>query len=209
MKTNSIIKIALSISLFVFIGCGEDKAKTKELVESAEQAVAPIIEVVKNENPNEIKVAVKKQRDRNLTGDDDKYYYDYNVEGVKSAYDPNSLPANKDAKVRVKPRTTIDANMNIRSPYEEIKISLLVGKLSKNFIVKCSACHSDYANGVIGPSLLGKSADEIFSDIAAFKSGEKSNVLMDDLIHMMSTDEIKVIAAEIYEFNQKIKEARK
>ena len=76
-------------------------------------------------------------------------------------------------------------------------------------MVKCSACHDDYANGVIGPSLLGKSSDEIFNNIADFKSGKKSNVLMDDLINMMSEDEIRTLADEIYNFNEKIKELRK
>ncbi len=76
-------------------------------------------------------------------------------------------------------------------------------------MVKCSACHDDYANGVIGPSLLGKSSDEIFNSIADFKSGKKSNVLMDDLINMMSEDEIRTLADEIYNFNEKIKELRK
>jgi cytochrome c553 len=99
--------------------------------------------------------------------------------------------------------------MNIRSPYEEVQISLLVRKLSKKFIVKCSACHNDYANGIIGPSLLGKNSDEIFDAIAAFKSGEKKNVLMTDLINMMDEAEIRTLADEIYVFNQKIEEARK
>ncbi len=99
--------------------------------------------------------------------------------------------------------------MNVRSPYEKIQISMLVKKLSIKFMVKCSACHDDYANGVIGPSLLGKSSDEIFTAIADFKSGKKSNVLMDDLIKMMSDDEIRVMADEIYNFNEKIKALRK
>jgi cytochrome c553 len=85
----------------------------------------------------------------------------------------------------------------------------LVRKLSKKFIVKCSACHNDYANGVIGPSLLGKNSNEIFDSIAAFKSGEKKNVLMTDLIKMMDEAEIRALADEIYAFNEKIKEARK
>ena len=76
-------------------------------------------------------------------------------------------------------------------------------------MVKCSACHDDYANGVIGPSLLGKSSDEIFSAIDDFKSGKKSNVLMDDLIKMMSNDEIRTLADEIYNFNEEIKALRK
>ena len=208
MKIETTAKIFLSLATIILIGCGDDAptAKKPTMDKPVEQISTPKIEIVQNEHPREIKVAKKKQRDRNATGREDIYYYDYNV---KSAYDPNSEPANKDASIRAKPRTAIEANMNIRSPYEEVQISLLVGKLSKNFIVKCSACHSDYANGVIGPSLLGKTSDEIFENIQAFKSGAKSNVPMDDLINMMSSAEIRELADEIYEFNEKIKEARK
>jgi cytochrome c553 len=85
---------------------------------------------------------------------------------------------------------------------------MLVGKLSKTFRIKCSACHDDYANGVVGPSLLSKTSDDIFNAIADFKSGKKSNPLMDGLIDHMSEEEIRALADEIYAFNQKIKEMR-
>ena len=81
-------------------------------------------------------------------------------------------------------------------------------KLSKNFRIKCSACHDDYANGIIGPSLLSRDSDYIYNKIAEFKSGKKSNPLMDDLIKMMSDDEIRVLADEIYMFNKQIKEMK-
>ena len=204
MKKITLIATLVSsiIIASLITGCGEDKDTNKDDAKSLTQDAAPKIEVVANTNAKEIKVKEKKVD----KAQSKSYYYDYNI---KSAYDENARPANKDAAVRIKPRTAIDANMNIRSPYEEVKISLLVGKLSKEFIVKCSACHSDYANGVIGPSLLGKNSNEIFDAIAAFKSGEKKNVLMDDLIKMMTEDEIRKLADEIYAFNEKIKEARK
>jgi len=215
MKKISTISTLVSSILLVSLltACGEDKSK-EQAAGSKEQSPAtvvksvastdgaPTIEVVANENIKEIKVKEKAIDEAQSKS----YYYDYNI---KSEYDENAKPKNEDASVRAKPRTMIDANMNVRSPYEELQISMLVKKLSKAFIVKCSACHSDYANGVIGPSLLGKSSDEIFDSIAAFKSGEKKNVLMHDLIKMMDEDEIRALADEIYEFNLKIEEARK
>jgi cytochrome c553 len=89
-----------------------------------------------------------------------------------------------------------------------VQIGLLVKRLSKEFMVKCSACHDDYANGVIGPSLLGKSSDEIFDKIIAFKTGKKKNVLMDGLIDHMDKDNIRKLANEISTFNKKIQEMR-
>ena len=207
MRKMSILSTLVSSIMLVSLltACGEDKPKEQNkatVANTTSAKVAPQIEVVANENAKEIKVKEKKTD----KAQSKSYYYDYNI---KSEYDENAKPANKDAGVRAKPRTAIDANMNIRSPYEEIQISLLVRKLSKKFIVKCSACHNDYANGIIGPSLLGKNSDEIFDAIAAFKSGEKKNVLMTDLINMMDDSEIRTLADEIYTFNEKIKEARK
>ena len=211
IKNITIKTIALSSAAVILIGCGGDSDQAKSETEqaakttSSQNSSAPKIEIVQSSNAKAIKVE-EKEKVISKNGQKDKYYYDYNI---KSEYDPNAKPANEDASIRTKPRTAIEANMNVRSPYEKVQISMLVKKLSIKFMVKCSACHDDYANGVIGPSLLGKSSDEIFSSIADFKSGKKSNVLMDDLIKMMSEDEIRTLADEIYDFNIKIKELRK
>ena len=210
MKNLTIKTIALSCAVLVLAGCGDDEkanSKTEPTVKevASPSTAAPKIEIVQSSDTKAIKVK-EKEKISNKDGHKDKYYYDYNI---KSEYDPNAKPANEDAAIRAKPRTAIEANMNIRSPYEKIQISMLVKKLSIKFMVKCSACHDDYANGVIGPSLLGKSSDDIYNAIADFKSGKKSNVLMDDLIKMMSSDEIRTLADEIYSFNEKIKELRK
>jgi cytochrome c553 len=195
-------KILLSVVAVAFIGCGDEVPKESKVVEVTD---SPKIEIVANENAKEIKVAKKESNDskentfyKGMTGDDE----------LKHGYNPNSQPANKDASVRVKPRTQIDANLHIRSPYENLQIELMVKKLSKEFIVKCSACHDDYANGVIGPSLLDKSSDEIFDKIIAFKNKTKTNVLMDGLIDRMSEKDIRKLADEISTFNKKIEEIR-
>ena len=210
MKNLTIKTIALSCAVFVIAGCGDDEkanSKTEPTVKevASPSTAAPKIEIVQSSDTKAIKVK-EKEKISNKDGHKDKYYYDYNI---KSEYDPNAKPANEDAAIRAKPRTAIEANMNVRSPYEKIQISMLVKKLSIKFMVKCSACHDDYANGVIGPSLLGKSSDDIYNAIADFKSGKKSNVLMDDLIKMMSEDEIRTLADEIYSFNEEIKALRK
>ena len=198
-KKVYILVSGLAVLLFVS-GCGEDKKQdTKEIQKEVVQTSK--IEVVANENAQEIKVKTK-DVDKNQSK---SYYYDYNI---KSEYDPNSKPANEDASVRVKPRTQLDANMHVRSPYEKVQISLLVGKLSKNFRLKCSACHDDYANGIIGPSLLSRDSDYIYGKIDEFKNGTKSNPLMNDLIKQMSNEEIRTLADEIYIFNQEIKKMR-
>ena len=200
MTKNIILSTAIIISI---IGCSDKKdesATIEKKVEVAPKQEKLVIEVEKNENAQEIKVAEKNiKNNKNET-----YYFNYN--GVKTQYDPNSEPANKDAKIRIAQRSAIDANMHVRSPYEKVKISMLVKKLSKDFIVKCSACHNDYANGIIGPSLLGKDSDFIFNKIKTFKEDPKANVLMSELVKQMNDEEIKKIANEIYQFNKEIKD---
>lgn len=198
-------QIILSIALIGLIsGCGDNKKTEEEKKEvvKVEDVQAPLkIEVEENKNANEIKVTPKiKDGAKN-----ESYYYDYNI---KSEYDPNAKPANEDASTVLKPRTNIEANMNVRSPYEKIKISMLVKQLSKEFIVKCSACHNDYANGIIGPSLLNKDSDFIYNRIIKFKSDEKANVLMSDLVKQMPDENIRKLADEIFEFNKQIKEMK-
>jgi len=199
IKLKTITKLLVVSSVLMVMGCDDESKENKALIQ---ETPSPTIEIVANENAKEIKVVEHK---KHIKDQNDTYYYDYNV---KSAYDQNAQPANKDASVRVKPRTAIEANMNIRSPYEDIQIGLMVGELSKHFRVKCSACHSDYANGVVGPSLLEKTSDDIFNAIADFKSGKKSNPLMDGLIGQMDDREIRELADEIYTFNQKLKKMR-
>ncbi len=205
INTMTMKTILLGCTLFLMTGCGDDNSKEVKKEVLSKSDTTPQIEVVQNSNMKAIKVK-EKEKVSSKNGQKDKYYYDYNI---KSEYDQNAKPANEDASIRIKPRTAIEANMNIRSPYDKIQISMLVQKLSIDFMIKCSACHDDYANGVIGPSLLGKSSDDIFNAIADFKSGKKSNVLMTDLISQMSEDEIRKLANEIYSFNVKIKELRK
>ena len=203
-KSALLLGTSLLLLLGSFSGCSEKGEEDKSTIQKSASTTAPVIEVIENKNAQEIKVK-EKEKTAIQVKDGKAYYYDYNI---KSEYDQNAQPANSDASVRIKPRTTIDANMNIRSPYEDVQISLLTQKLSKNFRIKCSACHDDYANGIIGPSLLTRDADFIYKKISEFKDGTKSNPLMTDLINMMSDEEIREIANEIYEFNKTIKEMR-
>jgi len=114
MKNLTIKTIALSCVVFALAGCGDDKAnsKTEQTVKevSSESSAAPKIEIVQSSDAKAIKVE-EKEKVSSKNGQKDKYYYDYNI---KSEYDPNAKPANEDAAIRTKPRTAIEANMNVR-----------------------------------------------------------------------------------------------
>jgi len=200
-KSNirSLFSTSFFIVLTLLTGCSSDEEKNQKESSKLKDATASGIEITQNENASQIKVKEKEH-----SKDDKQYYFDYDI---KSAYSPNATPANKDASIRTKPRTEVDANIHVRSPYEKVRISILVKDLSKKFIVKCSACHNDYANGVIGPSLLGRSSDFIFDKIKKFKTDPNANVLMTDLVKRMDDKEIRELADEINRFNQEINDS--
>jgi len=143
---------------------------------------------------NAVDTTVKKEKSKENSG---QFYYSYNKE--KNATDNSE---------NTKTRTTIDAYLHIRSPYEKVRITMMIKRLSKNYIIKCSACHDDYANGVIGPSLLDRDADYIYDHIVAFKTGKKKNVFMKELIAQMDDAEIRSLAEEIANFNKEIRKMR-
>jgi cytochrome c553 len=184
---RKIVTMALASALILGLaGCGDKKEEQKEAHKSA---------------PAQIKVtagAVKKIDEKEGSKENSgQFYYSYNKEKNATEEDAN------------KRRTTLDAYLNIRSPYERVQIELMIHKLSKDFRIKCSPCHDDYANGVIGPSLLDKDGDYIFKQLMAFKSGEKKNVLMKQLVEMNDEKTLKAIADEIAAFNKQIQEMRK
>lgn len=128
MIKNILLGTLIVISI---IGCSDKEKEEnkkeetkKENLQSKQENLK--IEIEENNNKKEVKVAEKlKNGEKN-----ESYYYDYNVKSE-----------NENSSIKEKPRSSLDANMQVRSPYEKIKVSMLVKKLSKEFIVKCSACH--------------------------------------------------------------------
>ena len=180
-KYNTLI---LSLSVMIVSGCQnsqENKSQSK-VIKDAGKIVVTQDQVKK----------LKKEKDESNSG---KFYYSYNKE--KNSTDYNT-----------KVRTTLDAYRDIRSPYERVQITLMVKQLSPDYRLLCSACHDDYANGVIGPALLDKNVTYIYEQIMAFKTGAKKNVLMKQLVNRIEDNRLKAIAKEIERFNKQIIEMR-
>ena len=173
-------------ALFLLSACSEKKEE-KEVVKKEVKAAVGKIEVVQNDDAFQTKVEEKENTS------DRSYYYSYN----------------KETESNDKTYSQLDANMRVRSPYEKVEISMLVSQLSKNFVLKCSSCHNNYANGIIGPSLLNKDEHFIYSAINDFKTGKKTNVLMNELLKGMDESEIKGLAKEIAQFNAQIQKFKK
>lgn len=177
-----------SITLLMLAGCsGSDNTTETQKPESTARQT-----IVVTENAVE---ARKSEKSKENSG---QFYYSYNKEKNSSKYN------SEDSKVR----TELDAYRDIRSPYERVQITLMVKQLSPDYRLLCSACHDDYANGVIGPALLDKNATYIYKQIMAFKTGTKKNVLMSQLVKRIEESRLKAIAKEIERFNKQILEMR-
>lgn len=177
-----------SITLLMLAGCsgGDNTTKAQKPESTAKQTI------VVTENAVE---ARKNEKSKENSG---QFYYSYNKEKNSSKYN------SEDSKTR----TELDAYRDIRSPYERVQITLMVKQLSPDYRLLCSACHDDYANGVIGPALLDKNATYIYEQIMAFKTGTKKNVLMSQLVKRIEESRLKAIAKEIERFNKQILEMR-
>jgi cytochrome c553 len=181
-------KIIFSSVLLIFVGCGESE------VEKVDSPKASASGIKVTENAVDTKVKDKKSK-----ANSGQFYYSYNKEKNSSSYN------SEDSKTK----TTIDAYLNIKSPYEKVRITMMIKRLSKDYIIKCSPCHDDYANGVIGPSLLDKDDKFIYERIMEFKTGKKKNPLMKELVNQIDDDKLKNIAKEISNFNKEIRKMRR
>ncbi len=183
--TNKKWILSLATAILLFAGCGGEAGKKEP---TAQHETAPQIKVTENA----VNTNVKETKDKSNSG---QFYYSYNKE--------------KNTTEEPKTRTTIDAYLNIKSPYEKVRITMMIKRLSNDYIIRCSPCHDDYANGVIGPSLLDKNASFIYQRIIDFKTGEKKNVLMKELVSQINDAKLKSIAEEIANFNKEIRKMRR
>jgi len=183
------LRFAVVVMSILFVGCGEESVK-KEIEQNSQKT--PSIRV--EENAVDTKVADHE----NKNADGGQFYYSLDSKKDKS------FDSTQDGKSR----TTIDAYLNIKSPYERVKITMMIKRLSQDYVIKCSPCHDDYANGVIGPSLLDKDGDFIYHRIMDFKSGKRKNILMKELVSQIDDEKLKSIANEIAQFNKEIRKMR-
>jgi len=179
-EKNNIFRIFL-----LFVGCSDKKSEDSNVTQNIEE-----VKDIKN---------IKVSDGQELTNDNIlNQFTTYNVEGERIL---NLSPDGEETTTSKQ----IGAIISVKNQYEKLNLDILKKKLSHNFIVKCSACHDDYANGIIGPSLLSKTSDDVFKMITAYKTGTKKNVLMKELVQNMSEKEIKELAEEIAKFNKEVR----
>lgn len=174
--------ITIILSAIILIGCSNQTNSKNDPQES-------------NKTATTNSITIKKGSSANQTKSDEWVVYD--IDGKKNIKFGVG-ESNETTK-------SIGAIAFTRPPLQSINKALLRGQLSKNFITKCSACHDDYANGIIGPSLLDKTSEQIYNMIIAYRTKTKANVLMADLVKSMDDKEVADIANEISQFNEQFR----
>lgn len=196
--------IAIAVVAALFIGCG-DKEETK-MVAKPEAADISKITITQGETPKD-EITIRHQKE--LDGDKKGFYYAYDEKKEEtSEEEPHTrMDAERNVKNKVIDGQVVvkEKEQSIDNPYQYVKIDLLKRALSHDFMVKCSACHDDYANGIIGPSLLTKDGNYIYGQLIKYRNDPTKNVLMRDLVNNMTEDELKAIADEIALFNKEIR----
>lgn len=174
--------ITIILSAIIFLGCSNQTNSKNDPQES-------------NKTATTNSITIKKGSSANQTKSDEWVVYD--IDGKKNIKFGVG-ESNETTK-------SIGAIAFTRPPLQSINKALLRGQLSKNFITKCSACHDDYANGIIGPSLLDKTSQQIYDMIIAYRTKTKANILMADLVKSMDDKEVADIANEISQFNEQFR----
>jgi len=79
-------------------------------------------------------------------------------------------------------------------------------KVSPLYKQKCASCHGVNGGGIIGPKLIGLSAQKVLKDLQDFKAGTRKNYVMYGLLSKMDEEQLKALSDEIGSFAQKLKE---
>lgn len=75
-------------------------------------------------------------------------------------------------------------------------------EVSSLYLRKCSACHGDSGRGTVGPSLVGKTEEEIVGKLHDYKEGKVKNTLMKGIFANSSEEELRSLAREISTFGK-------
>jgi len=181
------MKLVISlVACCLLIGCGEK-----------EEVKTPPNTVSSTPSPGKITVTAPSKQDQHVKTMDKFRTFDIRGESIIQ-FAPEGAEITPEVR-------NVQVNVAVRNtPYASIHARILSQRLSKEFIVFCSACHDDYGNGVIGPSIIDKTEEEILKIIKEYSSQADANVWMTTLVEQMSKDEVAFIAKDIARFNKEI-----
>lgn len=85
---------------------------------------------------------------------------------------------------------------------KELKQSVSVSSdgVSKLYLQSCAPCHAKDGSGILAPSIIGKSKEDILARLNEYKAGKIPNSLMEGLLDNVSDENLTILAEEISKF---------
>jgi cytochrome c553 len=132
---------------------------------------------------------------------------DSKLSSSKESIQPTQVPVQK----------SVEPDTSAKDKEVEDKLKALKNKagniaafdVSPLYKKKCSSCHGNIGQGIIGPKLIGKSEEFLLKSLREFKSGERKNYVMYGLLGGMDDEQIAEIAKEVSTFQKKLDESKK
>ncbi|BAF73114.1 c-type cytochrome [Sulfurovum sp. NBC37-1] len=133
---------------------------------------------------------------------------------IKVKLDTGTQPVTQEAPVEKMSNADIEKEQAKKKKELDEKLQALKNKagnvaafsVSPLYKQKCSSCHGVNGEGIIGPKLVGLSAETVHQDLTDFKSGKRKNYVMYGLLSKMNESQMQALADEIGSFEQKLKE---
>lgn len=123
---------------------------------------------------------------------------------IKDASRPELKPAQQTQQ------KVVNEELNLQDSEEIKKIKQLQNSVanqpsegvSKRYLTSCAPCHGANGKGVMAPSIVGKSKDEILASLKNYKEGKVPNSLMKGLLTNVSDEDLGALADEISKFKE-------
>ncbi len=83
---------------------------------------------------------------------------------------------------------------------KEAASNLQNSAVSQLYLKSCAPCHAKDGSGIIAPSIIGKSKEQILARLADYKANKIPNSLMKGLLDNVSQEDLNALATEIAAF---------
>ena len=133
---------------------------------------------------------------------------------IKVNLDTSTQPVTQEAPAETMSKEDVEKEQAKKKKELDEKLQALKNKagnvaafsVSPLYKQKCSSCHGVNGEGIIGPKLIGLSAETVHQDLVDFKSGKRKNYVMYGLLSKMDEEQMQALSDEIGSFEQKLKE---
>lgn len=102
-----------------------------------------------------------------------------------------------------KPQEDLDEDQQQLKELKDKAVIASSFEVSTEYNRKCSSCHGNSGEGILGPRLIGLKADDAYRMLMDYKSGRKPNAIMKGLLINLNEEDLRRFADEIGGFEAK------